>query len=204
MYMPRRPQHEAQLIRDYAREFGISERTARNHRSDPRAGGQPRQQWIDWLAARNAKPTPAPANGGTPSIAPMSNLDRATRAVNSAWRLLETVRTQAALTTDPTQLSIWTRTIRDAQRAYNDSARELDAAQRTAGELVSAATVRAAFRELSASLSDILTRTRSLVSNSLPFGARHKFLQAWDAGQVDLQSALHQLDARLESIMNND
>lgn len=181
---------QAELIRQFARDRGVSERTARNYR----AAGHP--EWVAWNRARAL-----PAGGVVPTGGAVSDLDRAQAAADAAWNLLSRLQAAAAVERDPSALAEQSAAIERARRNWESARKDLRSIREQLGHLVPVENVRLIQQTAIARLAAIWRAWPNKVAGDLLPDARPAFFTACRKNAADWDAALHALDEELEKLI---
>jgi len=203
--MARKTQEEAQLIRDFAAAHGIALRTARNFRCDPKTR-EPRQEWIDWLRSKGRL---ARMPGAAPHIAPsgtvpMNELEKARVARDRAFENLQELQSAAERARhdgDDSRIALMARSVRDAQRCWEQAAAYADKMAERAGVMVPVENVRAVQRQMIEPLGTIVRGLKEQIAAHLPPAARPAYYRAFSAVIPQFNSQLSALDQNLERLL---
>lgn len=181
---------QAEMIRQFARDRGVSERTARNYRS----AGHP--EWVAWNRARAL-----PAGGGAAEPHGSSDLARAQAAADSAWSLLSRLQAAAAVERDPAGLAEKSAAIERARRNWESARKDLRAIREQLGQLVPVENVRAIQQTSITRLAAAWRAWPNKVAGDLLPEARPAFFAAVRKNAADWDAALQELDQELERLL---
>lgn len=192
--MARGTREEGELVRAFAREKGVSERTARNYRAQGRA------EWREFLLGRGVAvpvaPVAAIAGGKT-------DLQKAREAADSAWQLLRQLQRDAASAEDAVTRAACARGVKEARRAWEDARRDAERLAEAAGEVVPVANVREAVRRGVAPLADLRRSFENNVAGELPPEWRPRFFAAAKKARVYWNNSIRALDEAMEGLVSN-
>lgn len=198
--MPHACQEEAELIRAFAKERGITPRAARYYRRDKNRDGAPRPEWVEFLRARGRKP----GSGSAAPSAQMTELEKARVARDRAYVNLQRMQSAAdaaAHDGDDARLALMSRGARDAQRAWEMASAYADKLAEKAGVMIPVENVRAIQRELIGPLGDALRAYRNNIAGRVPPAWRPQLFAAFTAENHNLDSAINEIDSRLEALL---
>lgn len=177
------------MIRQFARDRGVSERTARNYRS----AGHP-----EWVAWNRARALPA-GGGGAPAGA--TDLERAQAAADSAWSLLSRLQAAAAVERDPAGLAEKSAAIERARRNWERARKDLRTIREQLGHLVPVENVRAIQQTSVARLAAAWRAWPNKVAGDLLPEVRPAFFAAVRKNVADWDAAVRDLDQELERLL---
>lgn len=203
--MPRKTQEEAQLVRDFAVARGIALRTARNFRCDPKTRA-PRQEWIDWLRSKGRlarMPGAAPITGHVPTV-PMNELEKARTARDRAFENLQELQSAAERARrdgDDSRIALMARSVRDAQRCWEQAAAYADKMAERAGVMVPVENIRAVQRQMIEPLGTIVRGLKEQIAAHLPPAARPAYYRAFASIIPQFNDQLAALDKNLERLL---
>lgn len=185
---------EAELLRQFARDKGITERTARNYRAAQRA------EWVDWRRARCAGQLQVAAAGEPAPV--VSELQRGKSAADEAWRVLSRLQAAAALESDPAKLAVLARGIREARRNWEQARKDYHALREQSGQLVPVENVRAIQQTAIGRLGQIWRAWPNRVAGDLLPEQRAGFFAACRKNAADWDAGIRELDTALENLLH--
>lgn len=189
--MARGTKEEGALVRAFAQEHGVSERTARNYRAQRRA------EWREFLLARGLAVPVAPVAGGK------SDLQKAREAADSAWQLLRQLQRDAAGAEDAVTRAACARGVKEARRAWEDARRDAERLAEAAGEVIPVANVREILRRGVAPLADLRRSFENNVAGELPPEWRPRFFAAAKKARVYWNNSIRALDEAMEGLVSH-
>lgn len=192
--MPKSTKEEAALLAKFARERGISLRTARNYRTDPRTGG-PREAWIEWLRRGAGNPLAEVPAREKP------DWERAREAADDAYALLRRLQAAAHAAEDDTTRAVCARGIREARRLWEDARKDAERLAERAGVLVPVAAVETVLRRASKGLGMAQKSWANNVAAALRPEWRPAFFNAVRSEQRTWNAYIQRLDVELSALL---
>lgn len=186
---------DAQLIRDFAAAFGVSERSARNYRRDP-STGKPRPEWVDFLRSRGLSTVPTPAAETEDS----TDLSRARLAALNAYKTLSRLQAMQAAASEPEVLSILQRGVSDATRTWQRARDYAESLALKSGRMIPAEHVRKIQSVFVSELGQVFRAIPNMVASHLLPGERPAHYAAWKKALPALEVTLKKIDAELERL----
>lgn len=196
--MPKNTAEGADLLRRFAKAHGVSERSARNYRRDPRRGNKPRKEWVDFCRAEGRAVADDAAAPLAPAATAVSPLARARVAEETAWNTLARLQGLVTSCDNVDQLPALSAAVKNARKAWEEARVDREHLEEVAGHLIPRAVLGQIKMTLIPRLSDAWRNHQNNVASRLRPDARPDFFNAWRASTAAWDEAIKALDKELE------
>lgn len=199
--MGRASTEESLLIKSLAKQYGYTDRWARQQRQ------KNTQIWKDFAGGR-CVPTPAMAPAAVASLAAAPNegtdAEKATYVKNTTWQQLQgMISLLNGAMNDPSKqdtVPALARSVRESRKAWEEASKNEQAIHRAASLLVPVARVRE-IRIAIAPLAEMFARIRTNIAGHLEPSARPAFYAAFDASMPEWNAGIAEINHHLESLL---
>lgn len=178
----------------------MSPRTARNYRRDPRRGGKPRKEWVEFCRAEGR------SVDGSPPLAPVevatSPLQRARAAEETAWKTLSRLQGMVSACDAADQLPALSAAVRNARKAWEEARIDRETLEKSAGELLPRSVLGNISRLMVPRLRSAWQNHCTNVASRLAPEVRPAFFNAWRDSAAAWDDAIRALDSDLEQYAN--
>lgn len=198
--MPRGLTEKGDQIRAFAREKGVTPRTARMYRKDPKTG-EPRAEWLEWLAGGGHQGAAAKVEPDAPRRSSVrEEWERAVEARETAWENLRRLQ-ERMKSVSSEELPALARACREQRRAWQDACNHAREAEVAAGRLISRDVLAEVERALVVPLNDAFRALRNQVASQLPVNVRAQFYNAWKRSQKGWERGVAAIDMRIKDLL---